>query len=386
MTTSVLIVEDEKIISFDIKNSLQKAGYEVLGVAASGEEAIKKTAHFRPHLVLMDIMLKGAMDGVEAAAAIRDRYGIPVVYLTAHADEQTLNRAKITDPFGYILKPFEDRELITTIEIALSRHKAELAIRHALQKEQELRELKSRFVAVVSHEFRNPLSTILFSSELLEKYHEKLSEQKKSTCLQRIQLAVKRMEQLLENVLTISITDAGKLHFQPAPLALDSFCQNVIEELQFSHSGQHQIILQHQLQDSEFYLDAKLLNLILLNLLSNAIKYSPAGSKIDLEITQQAQSVIIRIQDQGMGIPESDRLQLFNLFHRGSNVNHISGTGLGLSIVKQCVEAHQGAIAVTSEVGAGTTFTVTLPIAASPDIPGSDQRDPDSRDTRVIAP
>ena len=386
MTTSVLIVEDEKIIALDIKNSLQKAGYQVSGIAASGKQAIEQAAHLRPHLVLMDIMLKGSMDGVEAAAEIRDRYAIPVVYLTAHADEQTLNRAKVTDPFGYILKPFEDRELITTIEIALSRHKAELAIRYALQKEQELRELKSRFVAVVSHEFRNPLSTILFSSELLEKYHEKLSDQKKATCLQRIQLAVKRMSQLLDNVLTISVTDAGKLQFQPAPIALHCFCQDLIEELQFSNSSQHQIILQSQLQDSEFYLDAKLLNLILSNLLSNAIKYSPAGSSICLEITQQAQSLIVRIQDQGVGIPESDRLQLFSLFHRGSNVNHISGTGLGLSIVKQCVEAHHGAIAVTSEVGAGTTFTVTLPLDASPDVPALSQSDNCDWDTPVISP
>src|SRR6478672_6818828 len=170
MSTKILVVEDEKIIAFDIKRSLEESGYVVPAIASSGEQVLEKIPEVKPDLVLMDIILKGDLDGVKTAEIIRDRFDLPVVYLTAHADETTLKRAKISDPFGYILKPFEDRELITTIEIALSRHRAESAIRKALLQERELSELKSRFVAVVSHEFRNPLSTILFSTELLEKY------------------------------------------------------------------------------------------------------------------------------------------------------------------------------------------------------------------------
>lgn len=162
-TARVLIVEDESIIALDIQTSLQAAGYQVVSIAATAEEAIQDTAHLQPDLVLMDIRLDGEMDGVETAKQIWQTWQIPVVFLTAHADENTLTRAKATQPFGYILKPFDDRELITTIEIALSRHKAEAAIQAALEKEREMNELKSRFVSVVSHEFRNPLNTILFS-------------------------------------------------------------------------------------------------------------------------------------------------------------------------------------------------------------------------------
>ena len=121
----VLVVEDERIVAKDIQSSLQKLGYVVPDMVSSGEEAIAKVEKGDPDLVLMDIMLKGNMDGVEAAEQIRSRFNVPVVYLTAHADDYTLQRAKMTESFGYILKPFEEKELHTTIEMALHKHKME---------------------------------------------------------------------------------------------------------------------------------------------------------------------------------------------------------------------------------------------------------------------
>jgi CheY-like chemotaxis protein len=121
----VLVVEDASIIAKDIQDMLRRLGYAVPAVVSSGEKAIQKAAETHPDLVLMDIMLKGDMDGVEAAQQIHDRFHIPVVYLTVYADEDTLQRAKIAEPFGYILKPFEERELHAAIEMALYRHKAE---------------------------------------------------------------------------------------------------------------------------------------------------------------------------------------------------------------------------------------------------------------------
>lgn len=373
MSTKILVVEDEKIIAFDIKKSLEDSGYIVPAIASSGEQAIEKIPETKPDLVLVDIILKGELDGVKTAEIVRDRFDLPVVYLTAHADETTLKRAKISDPFGYILKPFEDRELITTIEIALSRHRAESAIRKALQQEKELSELRARFVSVVSHEFRNPLSTILFSTELLEKYQAKLSDEKKLTYLQRIHTAVKRMSQLLDNVLTIGATDAGKLTCHPTPLDLNQFCHDLVEELKFSANTNHVIVFTNYASllastaDAELpCLDTKLLQHILTNLLSNALKYSPSGSRINLDLSYQPKAepkeIVFQVQDQGMGIPVADQAQLFSPFHRGTNVSNIAGTGLGLSIVKQCVETHGGTVQVVSEIGVGTTFTVTLPL------------------------
>ncbi len=114
-----MVVEDEAIVALDIVNRLKHLGYHVAGLASSGEKAVALAGEARPDLILMDIMLEGGMDGIEAAGIIKDRFGIPVVYLTAYADSETLQRAKVTSPFGYIIKPFEDRELSTTIEMAI---------------------------------------------------------------------------------------------------------------------------------------------------------------------------------------------------------------------------------------------------------------------------
>jgi len=139
--SKILIVEDEGIIAKDIKNILSFLGYSVIAVASSGEEAIEKAKEMHPDLVLMDIVLEGDMDGVKAAEQIRDSFDIPVIYLTAYSDNTTLQRAKITEPYGYILKPFQERELYTTIEMALYKH----------QVEKKLKESEEKFRAIFEH-------------------------------------------------------------------------------------------------------------------------------------------------------------------------------------------------------------------------------------------
>lgn len=121
----ILIVEDEHIVAMGIKKMLKILGYTVTGVASSGEDAISKTESTFPDVVLMDIMLKGDLDGVEAAREIRERFDVPIVYLTAYSDNNILERAKITEPFGYIIKPFDEKDLYSSIEIALHRQRKE---------------------------------------------------------------------------------------------------------------------------------------------------------------------------------------------------------------------------------------------------------------------
>jgi len=161
----IMVVEDERIVGEDIKMRLQKLGYAVPGIAHSGEEAIKKVEKLRPDLVMMDIVLEGKMDGIEAATAIRSRFDIPVVYLTAFADKNTLDRAKVTEAFGYIIKPFEDRELSSIIEIALYKHNMERKLK---EREQWLfTTLKSIGDAVITTDtkghvtFMNPVAQAL---------------------------------------------------------------------------------------------------------------------------------------------------------------------------------------------------------------------------------
>ena len=121
-TTNVLVVEDESIVSKDIQLSLKKLGYNVVGAADTGEKAIELAREFQPDIALMDIMLKGDMNGVEAADVLRNELYIPVIFLTAYADEGTLTKAKVTEPYGYIIKPFKEIDLHTSIEMALYKH------------------------------------------------------------------------------------------------------------------------------------------------------------------------------------------------------------------------------------------------------------------------
>ncbi|EKQ55713.1 MAG: CheY-like receiver domain-containing protein [Methanobacterium sp. Maddingley MBC34] len=152
--TSIILVEDEIIVAADVKNRLENMGYSVLGIFDTGEEAIEKVGELKPNLVLMDIVLKGEMDGIDAALKIRELFNIPIIYLTAYSDEKTLERAKITEPFGYVLKPFEDREIQSAIEMAIYKHQMEKKLKES---EEKYRKLVEKFLRV-STEILNELS------------------------------------------------------------------------------------------------------------------------------------------------------------------------------------------------------------------------------------
>lgn len=252
------------------------------------------------------------------------------------------------------------------------RKRAEEETIKALQKEKELSELRSRFVSMVSHEFRNPLSSIISAADLLEYYIETASTEKKLQYIERIQNASTTMNELLEDVLVIGRHEANKVVFQPTEINLIEFGQKIIKEIEFSLNRANQIIFKCQAYlDSDKndlnhnicgFFDEKLLRQILSNLLSNAIKYSANNALIYLDLIGRDSEVIFMVKDSGIGIPSDDLPHLFESFHRCQNVGMISGTGLGLTIVKRSVDMHGGQIFVESEVGVGTTFTVTLPL------------------------
>jgi len=540
----ILVVEDESIVALSIQNRLEALGYAVTANVTSGEAAIQQAAETLPDLVLMDIRLTGKIDGIEAAAQIRNRFQIPVVYLTAYTDEETINRAKLTEPYGYILKPFEPRDLGTAIEIALYKHRMErqrgereqwlattlqsmgdavittdsqglvtymnpvaealtgwkqeealgsdlnqifrtihektrqvvknpvnLALREGItvllenhtllitkngseipiddsaapiknqngeirgavlvfheiverhqlaellqrtneelevrvaestaqlkqlneqlqteiprrqrleeelrfvkEKEEELEELKSRLFASISHEYRTPLTTILSSTQLLERYSSQWTEEKKKKHFQRIQASVEYLTKLVNNVSFLDQVEAGIIEFEPVPIDVESLARELVEELRATVSNKYTIILECQSFLSKPSLDEKLLKLIIKNLFANAINFSPQGGQVRLEIEIRQgepeqdghREVVFRVSDQGIGIPNTDLTQVFKAFFRSSNVGVTPGTGLGLSIVQEAVRLHRGKILVDSELGTGTSVSLILPCQEEP--------------------
>ncbi|MBE9177354.1 PAS domain-containing sensor histidine kinase [Oculatella sp. LEGE 06141] len=284
----------------------------------------------------------------------------------------------------------DDRLITAIIRDVTVQKQAEQEIRNALQAEQELSAMKTRFVSMVSHEFRNPLTSISLTSHLLEQCSEGWSDEKRQEYFQRIKKTVRMMNELLEDVLFIGQADSGKSVFNPTPLNVVLFCQELVEELQTHLGNQHQITLTVEpitvepitvepitveliepantldthpaIAAPTVLLDAKLLRHVLINLLNNATKYSPQGGHVYFSLIRHPNRVVFQIRDEGIGIPEADQVHLFEAFHRAGNVGSIAGTGLGLSIVQRCVALHGGTVEVVSKINVGTTFTVTIPV------------------------
>jgi len=184
--TTILIVEDEAIVAADLAGKLGQLGYEVAGIAERGVEAVELALRLKPDVVLMDIRLKGAMDGIEAAEAIRRKIDLPLIYLTAHSDSATLERAKFSQPFGYILKPFEERELSTTIEMALFKHQSDRQLRESearLKAANEKLQLANEELQVANEEMQAQTEELQAQSEELQSQSEELQAQNRELSL-----------------------------------------------------------------------------------------------------------------------------------------------------------------------------------------------------------
>lgn len=357
---SVIVADlKENIISWN-KGAEKRFGYQpqqILGqplaqLCASEEHGFVQEQIFRP------LLEKGEHE-IEVQMLTKAQEGFP-----AHLSLSVLkdNEGKVVGLVSYC------------IDIS-DRKRAEAEILNTLEKERELNDLKTRFVSMVSHEYRTPLATILSSLELLEYYGHRSTESEKQENYQQIRLAIQRMTDLLNDVLTLNKSEAGKLTFNPAPLDLGQFCQDLVNELQRNIKTEHQIFLSVQDQCPQAQMDEKLLRHILSNLISNAVKYSPQRGTINFEVRYRDHRAIFYVQDQGIGIPTEALQNLFQPFYRANNVGNIAGTGLGLSIVKRLVDTHGGSINVESQVGSGTTFIVTLPLTAEdgPVLPENNQ-------------
>ncbi|MGA7932725.1 MAG: PAS domain S-box protein [Kovacikia sp.] len=319
------------------------------------EEVLGKT----PRILQGEKSDRAVLDRIRAA--LTDWKPVKVELINYHKNGTEfwveLNIVPISDETGWYTHWVSIQRDVT------ERKRVEASVLNALAREKELNELKSRFVSMVSHEFRTPLTTILSSTELLEASSHSWTETHKQRHYEQIQAAIRRMTALLNDVLLISKIEAGKLEFNPTPLNLQQFCRDLVDAVALIAERNHITITFVEQNSCELAcMDARLLQQILTNLLSNALKYSRPGGNVHFTLACQHGTATFQIRDHGIGIPASDLEHLFESFHRAANVGNIEGTGLGLAIVKHSVDAHAGTIDVTSEVDRGTTFTVTLPL------------------------
>lgn len=252
--------------------------------------------------------------------------------------------------------------VIAAVTDKTEQFRTEETMRRALENERELSDLRSRFTATVSHEFRTPLGIIMSAVELLRNYHERLDAARRGELLDDIHMATRRMGDLMEQVLVLGGADAGKLAFAPEPVDLELLCAKLIDESLSSTARKCPVETHFDPALEGACGSESLIRHIFTNLLSNASKYSPPGSPVEFRVKREEGDAVFTVRDRGIGIPEVDQARIFEAFHRAGNVGELPGSGLGLLIARRCVRLHGGSIAFHSEVGTGTAFTVRLPV------------------------
>ena len=253
------------------------------------------------------------------------------------------------------------KEALIVVQNITELKNAEKEILLSLEKEKSLNEMKSKFVSIASHEFRTPLSTILSSVSLLEKYNKPEDAEKRAKHIDRVKSSVKNLTEILNDFLSLEKLEGGNIEAHPSEFDLVNFAEEVKEELQIVAKLGQIINYRHEGQIRDVNLDKQVLRNICFNLLNNAIKYSQEGKEIDF-CTIIGDQIIVKVTDHGIGIPDEDQEHLFERFFRAANVTAIQGTGLGLNIVRRYVQLLKGNIEFSSEINKGTTFTVKIPL------------------------
>jgi two-component system cell cycle sensor histidine kinase/response regulator CckA len=384
----ILIVEDDAITATDIESQLKKLGYGVTAVVAYGEEAIKKVKENTPDLVLMDIALKGEIDGIEAAKEIRTNFDIPFIFLTLHADKKRLERAKLANPYGFIIKPFKYEDLNITIEMALhfaevdaerkqtaeALQKAHNELKKSIEKRTaELNKIKAvnTLAGGIAHQFNNALSGITGNIDLIEM--DLPDNENIAGYIRQMKGSVDRMTKLTDQLLAYA--RGGK--YQAEAISLNAFVENVLPLIQ--HDIDHRIKMETNLLTDVLNINADpaQMQMVFSAILTNAseaiegeghIRISIKGAEIDDDFVKYHSALkpgyhaCLEVEDNGKGMDSAIRSKIFEPFFTTKS----PGRGLGMAAAYGVVKNHNGWISVYSEAGRGTVVRIYLPAIEAP--------------------
>ncbi len=365
----ILVVEDEDAIRDEVTDWLGFEGYEVCS-APNGRLALEAIRHKLPDLIVSDIAMP-EMNGYDLLLTVRLESSLaqtPFIFLTAAVDRDAVRKGMTLGADDYITKPFTNLELLNSVRTQLAKRGTQYAqqqaeinlLNSALSEERERRLLKSRLIAMISHDFRNPLAAIISSSDLIKNYEDRMTAERRHQYLDRINGSVHLLLQMLDDLMMVAAMESGHLDFTVEVVDITRFLDTIIDEFRLIDQGGHEILFEEQ-GSVTIEGDARLLRQLIVNLLSNSLKYSPTETHIKVGMIEQPAYIELTVEDQGIGIPLEDLPNLFEPFHRSDNAKGFKGMGLGLTIVKQAVDLHGGMVSVESEVGYGTRFTVLLP-------------------------
>lgn len=357
----------EKLFLYESGELLGKKIEVLIPARFSKHEAHRETYHKQPHarsmgqgLQLFGLKKDGSEFPVEISLSpYQNANGRFVIAFIIDITLRKQTEERIRNYSSDLENQVKSRTMILEEAIQeLERTKKDL--HNALNKEKELNELKSRFVSMASHEFRTPLTTMMSSLSLVTKYAEQNDKENQNKHVQKIKNSINHLTDILNDFLSVSRLEEGKVQNMPEALNLKNYISEVISDMK-AMALNGQVIHQEHSGNEVAVLDARLLRNILFNLISNALKFSPHQGVVEISAHVSNSAVRIKVKDNGIGISEADQQHLFQRFFRGHNATHIQGTGLGLNIVARYVELMHASIHVESREQEGTAFTVIIP-------------------------
>jgi signal transduction histidine kinase len=374
MCGKVLIVDDEPdiqgMINLKMRRQIRAGKYNFL-FASNGSEAIEILKDQSDIQVLVSDINMPVMDGITLISRIKNDFpDIKSIMVTAYGDMDNIRSAMKNGVHDYLVKPvnFDDFELALERalrivekekEVKIAKQNAREQLELAYEKEKHLNLLKSNFISMVSREYRHPLSVIQSSTDILRTVLNGSADQTTKKFLGHIDLSIKNMSQILDDVLSFEEIDRLEVN-KDSVVCISCFIKSIVIEFENLNKMAGRIKYETNKEIIKIPSDEKMLYLIFMNVLSNAAKFSDSGSEIKISLSELIDKVEIEISDSGYGIPEEDHKSIFEPFYRGTNIKKIPGTGMGLSIVKKCIDKLGGEIEIESKQNKGTTVRLVL--------------------------